>query len=299
MKINMCWLYAISKYGYPPSIENTLKVIDEISDLGFSYMEMEGVREENMKAVWEARKKIKEKVEKRGIKLMNFCPILPELVSLDKTEREKGFELYKIGLDLADYFGTELVQIDSFTPPLKFKGNAPYKEAISFGLELKVEVDPKFKWEDQWKVLVDSFNRAAEMAKEHGKKLCVEPRVGEMIANTDSALRLLDHVDSDNLGVVLDTGHLNAQKEILPLSVEKLSSKIYYLHVSDNDGKINEHLGLGKGNIDWEGVFLALKKHGFDGYVGLDIGNVENLEKEVIESKKFLEKLFDRLGIKY
>lgn len=299
MKINMCWLYAISKYGYPPSIEDTLKVIDEIADLGFTYMEMEGVREENMKAVWDARKRIKDKAKERGLKLMNFCPILPSLVSMDKREREKGFELYKIGLDLAEYFETELVQIDSFTPPLKFKGEAPYKEAINFGLDLKIEIDPEFSWDDQWKVLVDSFTRAAEMAKERGKKLCVEPRVGEMIANTDSALRLLDHVDSDNLGIVLDTGHLHAQKEILPLSVEKLGKKIYYLHVSDNDGKINKHLGLGKGNIDWEGVFLALKKHGFDGYVGLDIGNVEDLDREVIESKKFLEELFDRLEIKY
>ncbi len=299
MKINMCWLYAISKYGYPPSIEDTLKVMDEIADLGFTYMEMEGVREENMKAVWDARKRIKDKAKERGLKLMNFCPILPGLVSMDKTEREKGFELYKIGLDLAEYFETELVQIDSFTPPLKFKGEAPYKEAINFGLDLKIEIDPEFSWDDQWKVLVDSFTRAAEMAKERGKKLCVEPRVGEMIANTDSALRLLDHVDSDNLGIVLDTGHLHAQKEILPLSVEKLGKKIYYLHVSDNDGKINKHLGLGKGNIDWEGVFLALKKHGFDGYVGLDIGNVEDLDREVIESKKFLEELFDRLEIKY
>lgn len=300
MKINMCWLYAISKYGYPPSIEDTLKVIDEIADLGFTYMEMEGVREENMKAVWDSRKLIKDKVEERGIKLMNFCPILPGLVSLDKREREKEFELYKIGLDLSEYFGTELVQIDSFTPPLKFKGDAPYKEAISFGLDLKVEVDPEFSWDDQWKVLVESFSRAAEMAKERGKKLCVEPRVGEMIANTDSALRLIDHMGGpENFGVVLDTGHLNAQKEILPLSVEKLGKKIFYLHVSDNDGKVNEHLGLGKGSIDWEGVFITLKKHGFDGYVGLDIGNVEDLDKEVVESKRFLEDLFDKLGILY
>ena len=299
MKINMCWLYAISKYGYPPSVKDTLKVIDEIADLGFTYMEMEGVREENMKAVWDARKKIKDKVEERGLKLMNFCPILPSLVSMDKTEREKGFELYKIGLDLAEYFETELVQIDSFTPPLKFKGDAPYKKAISFGLELKVEIDPDFSWNDQWMVLVESFDRAADMAKERGKKLCVEPRVGEMIANTDSALRLMDHMNTDNFGIVLDTGHLNAQKEILPLSVEKLGKKINYLHVSDNDGKVNEHLELGKGNIDWEGVFLALKKHGFTGYVGLDIGNVKELDKEITESKKFLENLFNRLGIDY
>ena len=133
------------------------------------------------------------------------------------------------------------------------------------------------------------------MAKEAGLKLCVEPRVGEMISNTDSALRLLDHVKSDNLGVVLDTGHLNAQKEILPLSVEKLGDRIFYLHVSDNDGKTNEHLGLGRGNIDWEGVFSALKKHGFDGYVGLDIGKIPNLDEEIIRSKEFLIDLTKKL----
>lgn len=53
---------------------------------------------------------------------------------------------------------------------------------------------------------------------------------------------------------------LYAQKEILPLSIEKLGTRIYYLYVSDNDGRVNEHLGLGKGTIDWEGIFTALKK---------------------------------------
>ena len=295
MVLNICWLYAISKYGYPPSIESTLKVIDEIANLGFSHMELEGVGEGNMREVYKHRHDIKRKLEERGIRIMNFCPILPELVSMDKGERRKGFELYKLGLELANYFGAGLIQIDSFTPPLRFKGKNPYRESIDYGLELKVEIDPNFKWVEQWKVLVDTFYNTAEMAKEAGLKLCVEPRVGEMISNTDSALRLLDHVKSDNLGVVLDTGHLNAQKEILPLSVEKLGDRIFYLHVSDNDGKTNEHLGLGRGNIDWEGVFSALKKHGFDGYVGLDIGKIPNLDEEIIRSKEFLIDLTKKL----
>ena len=295
MKLNMCWLYAISKYGYPPSIEDTLRVIDEIADLGFTYMELEGVGEDNMREVYRHRREIKKRVEERGMRIMNFCPILPELVSMDRDERKRGFELYKLGLELANYFGADLVQIDSFTPPLRFKGESPYRESIDYGLELKVEIDPDFRWEDQWKVLVDSFSNAAEMAKEADLKLCVEPRVGEMISNTDSALRLIDHVGNENLGVVLDTGHLNAQKEILPLSVEKLGKKIFYLHVSDNDGKVNEHLGLGKGNIDWEGVFTALKKHGFDGYVGIDVGKIPNLDEEILRSKEFLMDLAKRL----
>jgi len=297
MRLNLCWLYAISKYGYPPSIEDTFKVIEEASKLGFHYMELEGVREDNIKEVYENRRKIKELCEANGIKIMNFCPILPELVDLDDERREKGFELYRIGLELAVYFGAELVQIDSFTPPLKFKGQRPYNENIDFGLDLKIDIDPDFDWEKQWEVLVKSFSEAAELAQKANLKLCVEPRVGEMISNTDSALRLLDHVKNDNLGIVLDTAHLHAQKEILPLSVEKLKNKIFYLHVADNDGRVNEHLAIGKGNIDWEGVFLALKKHNFDGYIGIDVGRVNNIENELLYSKNYLVNLCGKLGI--
>ena len=59
MKLNLCWLYAISKYGYPPSIEDTFRVIEEAANLGFHYMEMEGVRARNMKEVSQPRNAIK------------------------------------------------------------------------------------------------------------------------------------------------------------------------------------------------------------------------------------------------
>jgi len=297
MRLNLCWLYAISKYGYPPSIKDTFKVIKEASKLGFHYMELEGVREDNIREVYENRKEIKKMCESNGIKIMNFCPIIPVLVNLDKGKREQGFELYRIGLEIAAYFEAEFVQIDSFTPAVNFKGKRPYNENVDFGLNFRIDINLDFDWEQQWGVLVESFERAAELAKEANLKLCVEPRVGEIISNTDSALRLLDHVKSDNLGIVLDTAHLHAQKEILPLSVEKLKNKIFYLHAADNDGRVNEHLAVGKGNIDWEGVFLALKKHGFDGYVGIDVGRVDNLENEILYSRNYLVKLCEKLGI--
>ncbi|HPO82860.1 MAG TPA: sugar phosphate isomerase/epimerase family protein, partial [bacterium] len=241
--------------------------------------------------------KIKDHCENLGVKIINFCPIIPDIVSLDDDKRGKARDLFMLAIDIAKYFDCETIQTDSYTPPLEFIGEAPYKESISYGKQYKVKIDPDFSWERLWDVLVDSFRFASETAKEAGLKFCLEPRVGEIISNTDAILRLMDHVKSDNFGAVLDTGHQNAQKEILPLSVEKLGNRIFYLHVSDNDGKINEHLPLGKGNIDWEGIFLALKKHNYQGYVAIDIGNVPDIEKAYMDSKRFLEDLGKRIDI--
>jgi sugar phosphate isomerase/epimerase len=99
------------------------------------------------------------------------------------------------------------------------------------------------------------------------------------------------------LGAAFDTAHQHAQKEILPLSVEKLRDRIFYLHVADNDGCVNEHLALGRGTIDWEGVFTALKKHKFDGAVAVDVGHVPDLKEQYVESRRYLERLAERLAI--
>jgi D-psicose/D-tagatose/L-ribulose 3-epimerase len=160
-----------------------------------------------------------------------------------------------------------------------------------------VEVDPAFRWDALWGWLTDSMGACADEADRAGLKLCLEPRVGEIVSNTDALLRLMEAVDSDNFGAVLDTGHLHAQKEILPLSVEKLGSRILYVHASDNDGQTNQHLAPGKGNVDWDGVFLALKKHAFSGYVAVDVGNVPNLDAQYKKSKAFLESLAARLEV--
>ncbi len=301
MKVSCAWLYAITKYGYPPSIKDTFKAMNDMAALGFKYVELEGgVTYENFYQVYEKRKELAEHAESLGLKIINFCPVLPDIVSMEVARKEKALKALEKAAELTVFFGAETLQLDSFTPPLEFVGERPYKEAISFGLQIKVRVDPHFSWRKFWDNLVDSFKRACDIAEDHGLKLILEPRVGESVSNTDAMLRLIDAVGKDNFGAVLDTGHLHAQKEILPLSIEKLGDRILYVHVSDNDGRDNYHLGLGKGTIDWEGVFMALKKHGFDRYVAIDIGGAGfkgDLDREVIESKKFLEALFRKLGI--
>ena len=53
MKISCCWMYAIGTYGFPPKIEDMLKAIKEMAELGFDYIELEGVGYDNLSSVIE------------------------------------------------------------------------------------------------------------------------------------------------------------------------------------------------------------------------------------------------------
>lgn len=294
MKINCCWLYAISKYGYPPSIPDTYKALAEMAALEFTAVELEGVREENLRAVAAVRSEIKRRCDDLGVRVINFCPVLPDLVSPDGARRRHALDLFRLGAELAVYFGTSMIQVDSYTPPIEFVVRTPYGEAIEFQRQFDVRIPVAFSWERTWDHLVDSVRACTKIAHDAGLRLSMEPRVGEIVSNTDALLRLMDHVDDPAFGAVLDTGHLHAQKEILPLSVEKLGRRIHYVHASDNDARDNAHLAPGRGTVDWDALVRGLRRHGFDGYIGIDVGGVSDLDAQYQEGHTFVRAVLER-----
>jgi sugar phosphate isomerase/epimerase len=167
---------------------------------------------------------------------------------------------------------------------------------VEFKRQFNVRIPTGFSWDRTWDTLVETVRSCARVAQDAGLRLCLEPRVGELVSNTDALLRLIEHVDSSNFGAVLDCAHLHAQKEILPLSVEKLGSRIFYVHAADNDSRDNEHLAPGRGTIDWRALIRGLKHHGFGGYVGIDVGGVADLDAQYREGHAFMRGLLDRVG---
>lgn len=296
MKINCCWLYAINKYGYPPSIQDTHRVLGEMAALGFDAVELEGVREENLRAVYAARADLRLRCADLGLCMMNFCPVLPDLVSTDSERRRHALDLFKIAAELTVYFEAPTVQVDSYAAPVEFVSHRPYDDAVEFQRQFDVRIPAGFSWERAWGALVDGVRACVAIARDAGLRLCLEPRVGEMVSNTDALLRLIEQIGDPAFGAVLDTGHLHAQKEILPLSVEKLGRRIFYVHASDNDGRDNEHLAPGRGTVDWEALIRGLRSHGFDGYIGIDAGGVPDLDAQYREGYAYIRALLERVG---
>lgn len=291
MKIACGWLYTLNRYGCPPSFEDTLKGISKAAEWGFDAFEMEAIGEENLKTLWAHRQALKAHIDSSGLALANFVPMLPDTVSLDPAKRSHALEMFELGVELAVSLGAQLVMTDSYQVPLAYVGESPGVDPIHYGKSYRVKVTADFDWDQVWDNLVSVIRRCADITANRGVRLAMEVRVGEAVSNTDAFLRLHAAVGSPDFGVVFDAGHLNAQKEILPLSVEKLRDRIFLFHAADNDGLTNQHLALGDGSIDWVSVFQALRKHRFDGYVILDIGDCPDLEQAYLRSKRFLETL--------
>lgn len=107
---------------------------------------------------------------------------------------------------------------------------------------------------DQW------YETAAETWNLAGRRLA-GTGIGLMLENVyetdpEQMLRLLERTSGTGIGCCLDVGHLSVFSTV-PLAawLEKLDAHIGQLHLHDNLGKSDEHLGLGKGGIDFDPLF--------------------------------------------
>ncbi|MCJ7773526.1 MAG: sugar phosphate isomerase/epimerase [Desulfobacterales bacterium] len=296
MKITCCWMYAIDKYGYPPSIKNMLTAIREMAGMGFEYVELEGFGYENLQQVINSASEIKSICMDEGLKVSNFAVLLPDMISMDPDVQQSAFDMFKRGVDAAAIIGSPYVWIDSFAPPVEVTNGNLLTNELIFGKQIHIRIPATFSWKLFWDNFVNSVIRCTEIVKSNGMSLLIEPRVGEVTPNSDALIRLGEAVNDEHFGVIFDTAHLHAQKELLPLSVHKLGKLLRYVHVADNDGRDNRHFLMGNGNIDWDSVFESLKQIGFNGFFAVDLEKDLDLDEKFIGMKRILDSYAQKFG---
>jgi sugar phosphate isomerase/epimerase len=138
-----------------------------------------------------------------------------------------------------------------------------------------------------WQLNLDSVRTLLKIARKEGVEIAIE-NVPEpypfVMKNVQDFFRFYDELD-DDIGMVLDIAHANLNHQIQDF-IRQFPEKIVHIHVSDNDGAHDLHLGIGYGNIDWESVAKEIKK--------IEYGNIIMLESTeyVEESLQTLRKLF-------
>jgi sugar phosphate isomerase/epimerase len=138
-----------------------------------------------------------------------------------------------------------------------------------------------------WLQNLESARSLFMTADDYGVKIAIE-NVPEpfpfLMKSTGDFQKFYSEINED-IGLVLDIGHANINNQN-ELFLTKLSNKIVHIHASDNNGKEDQHLGIGQGTINWEAISKLLTKILYN--KTLIIESVEHVEA----SKQRLEHLF-------
>lgn len=301
MKISVTYLVTILKYGYPPAPRDDFASLEYLSKLGFHYLEMEGLGVRHAAGLRNNLAEYKKALADNGIHVHNFCAVDPDLTSLDAGKRRKAYDFFMQMADVGCELGAETLHLASYAPPVEYVGRKPYQldGQYEFGGRSRLRIPEDFSWRRVWDTVVESCGFCAEYGKKVGKLVIMEPRVDEVICSVDSMIRLLDDVGSDYLKANFDTGHFSAQRENVCLALEKLKGRYANIHIADNDPADTRHVPLGEGTIDWDEFFRVLARHGYDGYLGLDLGAKDDaqLEDWLIRSRDRVAELAGTHGL--
>lgn len=109
---------------------------------------------------------------------------------------------------------------------------------------------------------------AAAHAGACGIALGIEPvnRYETHLLNTGAqAVAMIEKVGSDRLFVHLDTYHMHIEERGLAQGILAARDHLRYIHLSESDRGVP-----GKGNIDWDAIFAALKAVRFQGGLAME-----------------------------
>ena len=216
---------------YPP-FTDAMQMIEHCASLGFGGVQV-GV------GGWDSKfaKKIRKRKEELGI-----------------------FLEAQIGLPKSD---TDIARFEEEVKNAKETGITIFRAACLSGRRYEtfdsMEAFLKFK-----EASIKSLLRAEPIMRKHAVKLAVE---NHKDWRTDEFVRILKDLDSEWIGVTLDTGNNISLLEDPIKVVEALAPYSFSVHLKDmaveeyDDGFLLSEVNLGEGYLDLEGMISTIKKH--------------------------------------
>ncbi len=261
-----------SSYYFDLSPEDTLR---ELKAHGYDYCELSFEHSYtlmNRGDIKEEGKKFAEFAKELGVELSQG-----HLSYEAKPCKPEGMEFLKKQIDLFQAIGIKnaVLHLDSF----EWKN----------GLSREEMVDQNHK---ALKELLDYIS-GTDMV------ICLENLLNEHIVNSiEDLMYFIDSFNSENLGICLDTGHLNLTDKDQVRFIRTGGKHIKALHLANNDGYSgDQHLmPYTCGNVDFVSVIREMKKLGYEGLYNLEIPGERSAPLEVLGYKlDYIKKMFDYL----
>lgn len=93
-----------------------------------------------------------------------------------------------------------------------------------------------------------------------------------LIRTIEDCLKMLEILDSENFGILVDTGHCHINGENFEEILPKCKDLPLHFHIDDNFGDADSHLIPGEGSIDFENFSRGLESINYNGYISAELG---------------------------
>ena len=116
-----------------------------------------------------------------------------------------------------------------------------------------------------WNQSVKSMKEILKVAEECGVTYCVEAvnRFETCLINTAAeALEYISNFDSPNIGVLLDTYHMNIEENNIGDAIRLVGNKLISFHTGENN-----RTAPGRGHLNWDEIFGALADINYQGRI--------------------------------
>ena len=143
--------------------------------------------------------------------------------------------------------------------------------------------------EDDRRAVVEDSQRIADQAASVGVDLAYEFHTNTLTDTADSALRLMENVDRDNVKTYWQALRSTTKQNIA--DIEAVSDKLVNIHAYHQDPDADGHPPLADGVAPWKQYLAVAAATGRDHYVLIEFvkdGAVENFRRDATTLKQWL-----------
>ncbi len=220
------------------------KYIRKAANLGYDILEFQA--QALLERTDDQIRELKKQADDAGIELTYSLGLDPmyDVASVDESIRMGGVRYLQNILKKIEVGGGRLLSGVSYagwgTPKGTFEGKQVY-----------------------WNQSVKSMREIIRTAEDCGVTYCVEAvnRFETCVINTAAeALAYIKEIDSPNIGVLLDTYHMNIEENNIGDAIRSVGKHLTSFHTGENNRS-----APGRGHLNWDEIFGALSDIGYTG----------------------------------
>jgi sugar phosphate isomerase/epimerase len=138
-----------------------------------------------------------------------------------------------------------------------------------------------------WLQNLETVQSLSKIASDYCVRIAIEnvPEPYPFLMKSVKGFKKFYREIDEDVGLVLDVGHANINGQI-ELFLKTFADRIVHIHAHDNNGKADQHLGIGYGNIDWKNMADSLKRESYDKVVVIE--SIEHVQESLRKLKQIL-----------